>query len=91
MPTIVIEVEQDLINEIMRLREAVKASVNAVMEERLTGSHLATEVSMLLEQLDHLDGILATATAQAEAAQPAPGQPEQPAAAPAEPPAAQTQ
>lgn len=52
-----IEVDQDLMDEIVRLKEVVKGSVDAVMEGSLTAGHLASDVYALLDILDMLENI----------------------------------
>lgn len=54
MPTI--QVDQDLINEILRLKQLIKSSVDGVMDGSLTAGHLASDVYMLLDMLDRLGG-----------------------------------
>lgn len=51
----VYEIEEDMIAEMFELKENVKKSVIAVMEGRLTASHLASDVYALLEKLDKLE------------------------------------
>ena len=54
---LVSRIDYNLIADIVRLKEVVKESVDGVMEERLTASHLASDVYALLDQLDTLENM----------------------------------
>ena len=51
----IFEVDKDAMMEIFDSKENVKKSVYAVMDNRLTASHLASDVYILLEMLDKLE------------------------------------
>ena len=51
----ILEVDKDTMIEIFESKENVKKSVFAVMENRLTAAHLASDVFVLLEMLDKLE------------------------------------
>jgi hypothetical protein len=53
-----LEVDKDMMIEIFEIKEHVKKSVFAVMDNRLTAAHLASDVSALIEQLDKLEVLL---------------------------------
>jgi len=82
-----IQIDSNMIADIVTMKEAVKESVEAVMNGSLTASHLASKVSELLDQLDRLEALWRAASE--EPAPAAEAQPEQPAqeAPPAEQPA----
>ena len=96
-----IQIDSNMIADIVTMKEAVKESVEAVMNGSLTASHLASKVSELLDQLDRLEAIWRAASGEpapaaeappeqpAQEAPPVEAQPEQPAqeAPPAEQPA----
>jgi hypothetical protein len=52
---LVSQIDYNLIGDIVRAKEAVKESVDGVMEGALTAAHLASEVYVLLEHLDKLE------------------------------------
>lgn len=52
---LVSQIDYNLIADIMRLKEVVKESVDAVMEGALTAAHLASDVYTLLDHLDKLE------------------------------------
>ena len=70
------QIDYNLIADIVKIKEVVKESVTAVMEERLTASHLASDVYTLLEQLDKLETVWRSTPPTDEAS---PGEPAQPA------------
>lgn len=75
---LVSQIDYNLIADIIRLKETVQQSVEGVMEDRLTASHLASDVYMLLESLDKLE-VVWRGTPPTEEAPPAEqSQPEQP-------------
>jgi hypothetical protein len=96
-----IQIDSNMIADIVTMKEAVKESVEAVMNGSLTASHLASKVSELLDQIDRLEALWRAASEEpapaaeaqpeqpAQEAPPAEAQPEQPAqeTPPAEPPA----
>jgi len=49
------KVDYNLLSDIMRLKDAVKQSVDSVMEGALTASHLASDVYALLDELEKLE------------------------------------
>jgi len=51
-------VDEDTMKEIFESKENVKKSVLAVMDNRLTAAHLASDVFMLIELLDKLEVLL---------------------------------
>ncbi len=51
-------VDEDTMKEIFESKENVKKSVFAVMDNRLTAAHLASDVFALLELLDKLEILL---------------------------------
>jgi len=51
----VVEVDKDQIMELFELKQNVKNTVLAVMDNRLTAAHLATDVFGLLELLDKIE------------------------------------
>ena len=53
-----LEVDKVMMIEIFEIKENVKKSVFAVMDNRLTAAHLASDVSALIEQLDKLEVLL---------------------------------
>jgi chemotaxis protein histidine kinase CheA len=87
------KVDYNLLSDVMRLKDAVKQSVDGVMEGALTASHLASDVYTLLNELDKLEQQWRATPPTEEAMQAAPSaEAAQPAAAPAAeqaPPAAQ--
>jgi len=54
---LVSQIDYNLVADIVQSKESVKKSVEAVMEGSLTASHLASDVYVLLEQLDKLEDI----------------------------------
>ena len=88
----ILEVDKDTMMEIFESKENVKKSVFAVMDNRLTAAHLASDVFVLLEMLDKLEIVLIGEPLVQEvppAQQPqVPAQPDQ---APAQQPQAPTQ
>ena len=48
-------VDYNLIAQIVEAKETVKRSVDAVMDEKITASHLATDVHSLLDLLDMME------------------------------------
>lgn len=81
---LVSKIDYNLINDIMRLKDTVKQSVDSVMEGALTATHLASDVYALLDELDKLEQSWRATPPTDEAVQP--GQPVQ-----APPPAAPVQ
>jgi len=53
-----LEVDKDMMIEIFETKENVKKSIFAVMDNRLTAAHLASDVSLLIEQLEKLEVLL---------------------------------
>lgn len=51
----IFEVDKDAMIEIFNTKENVKKSVFAVMDNRLTASHLASDVFILIEMLEKLE------------------------------------
>lgn len=51
----IFEVDKDAMMEIFDTKENVKKSVFAVMDNRLTASHLASDVFILIEMLEKLE------------------------------------
>ena len=51
----IFEVDKDAMMEIYNTKENVKKSVFAVMDNRLTASHLASDVFILIEMLEKLE------------------------------------
>jgi hypothetical protein len=51
----ILEIDKDMMLEIFSIKENVKKSVYAVMENRLTAAHLASDVFVLLERLDEIE------------------------------------
>ena len=51
----IFEVDKDAMMEIFDSKENVKKSVYAVMDNRLTASHLASDVFILIEMLEKLE------------------------------------
>jgi hypothetical protein len=51
----IFEVDKDAMIEIFDTKENVKKSVFAVMDNRLTASHLASDVFILIEMLEKLE------------------------------------
>ena len=51
----ILEVDKDKMMEIFDAKVNVKKSVFAVLDNRLTAAHLATDVFVLLEMLDKLE------------------------------------
>jgi hypothetical protein len=51
----IFEVDKDAMMEIFNTKENVKKSVFAVMDNRLTASHLASDVFILIEMLEKLE------------------------------------
>ncbi len=51
----IVEVDKDAMEEIFDIKENVKKSIYAVMSNRLTAAHLASDVYVLLEKLDNLE------------------------------------
>ena len=51
----ILEVDKDKMMEIFGLKQNVKSSVLAVMDNRLTAAHLATDVYALIELLEKLE------------------------------------
>ncbi|MBD3181024.1 hypothetical protein GF312_01960 [Candidatus Poribacteria bacterium] len=49
------QIDYNLISDIVKAKEAVKESVEGVMDENLTAAHLASQVYALLEHLDKLE------------------------------------
>jgi len=58
MKSIAAKSEAKMLDTIRELKENVRQSTNAVMENRLTANHLAADVYMLLEYLDKLEAML---------------------------------
>jgi len=56
--SIATKTEAKMLDNIRELKENVRQSTNAVMENRLTASHLASDVYVLLEYLDKLEAML---------------------------------
>jgi hypothetical protein len=52
---LVSQIDYNLIADIVRLKEVVRESIDAVMEDRLTAGHLASDVYTLLDLLDKLE------------------------------------
>ena len=52
---LVSRIDYNLLSEVMRLKETVKRSVEAVMDGNITASHLVTDVHALLDLLDMLE------------------------------------
>jgi hypothetical protein len=52
---LVSKIDYNLISDIVKLKETVKQSVEAVMDEKLTASHLASDVHALLDLLEMLE------------------------------------
>lgn len=79
------QIDHNLMADIVRSKEVVRQSVEAVMEDRLTAGHLASDVYALLELLDKLE-VVWRATPPAEEAPAEAPQAERPAqeAVPAE-------
>ena len=78
---LVSQIDYNLISDIIRLKEVVRESVEGVLENRLTASHLASDVYMLLDHLDKLEDMWrgtppVEETPPAEEAQPAQPTPE---------------
>jgi len=73
----VVPIDQDLLNEILRIKQLIKGSVNGVMDGTLTAGHLASDVQILLDLLDSIQ----IPKVEAQAA-PAPPTTEQPAQTP---------
>jgi hypothetical protein len=82
-----IQIDSNMIADIVTMKEAVKESVEAVMNGSLTASHLASKVSELLDQIDRLEALWRAASEKPAPA--AEAQPEQPAQE--APPAAEAQ
>ena len=53
-----LEVDKDMMVEIFESKENVKKTVLAVMDNRLTAAHLASDVFVLIELLDKLEVLL---------------------------------
>lgn len=53
-----LEVDKDMMIEIFEIKENVKKSIFAVMDNRLTAAHLASDVSALIELLEKLEVLL---------------------------------
>ncbi|HGJ63810.1 TPA: hypothetical protein ENS27_00310 [bacterium] len=75
----IFEVDRDKMMEIFNLKQNVKSSVLAVMDNRLTAAHLATDVYALIELLEKLEIELVGAPLVQEIPQPVetPAQPEE--------------
>ena len=73
------QIDYNLIADIVRLKEVVRGSIEAVMEEKLTASHLASDVYTLLDCLDKLENVWRGTPPMEEAAPPVGAQPQQPA------------
>ena len=54
---LVSQIDYNLIADITEIKKAVQESVEAVMEDRLTAGHLASDVYRLLELLDKLENM----------------------------------
>jgi len=54
----IFEVDKDAMMKIFDSKENVKKSVFAVMDNRLTASHLASDVFILIEMLEKLEIVL---------------------------------
>ena len=54
---LVSQIDYNLIADITEMKKAVQESVEAVMEDRLTAGHLASDVYRLLELLDKLENM----------------------------------
>ena len=52
---LVSKIDYNLISDIVKLKETVKQSIEAVMDEKLTASHLASDVHALLDLLEMLE------------------------------------
>ncbi len=52
---LVSRIDYNLLSDVMKLKETVKQSVEAVMDEKITASHLAIDVYALLDLLDILE------------------------------------
>ena len=52
---LVSKINYNLINYIIQLKETVRQSVEAVMDEKITATHLATDVHALLDLLSVLE------------------------------------
>jgi hypothetical protein len=48
-------IDYNLIAQIVEMKETLKGSVEAVMDEKITASHLATDVHRLLDLLDMME------------------------------------
>ncbi len=48
-------IDFNLITQIVEAKESVKSSIEAVMEEKLTASHLVVDVHVLLDLLDMME------------------------------------
>jgi len=52
---LVSRIDYNLLGDVFKLKETLKQSVEAVMDEKLTASHLAIDVHALLDLLDMLE------------------------------------
>ncbi len=52
---LVSKIDYNMLSEIMAMKEVVRGSVEAVLDEKITASHLATDVYALLDLLDKLE------------------------------------
>ena len=52
---LVSKIDYNMLSEVVKLKEVVRGSVEAVMDEKITASHLATDVYALLDLLDKLE------------------------------------
>ena len=52
---LVSRIDYNLLSDVIKFKETVKQSVEAVMDGKITASHLATDVYALLDMLDILE------------------------------------
>ena len=52
---LVSKIDYNMLSEIMAMKEVIRESVEAVLDEKITASHLSTDVYKLLDLLDKLE------------------------------------
>ncbi len=80
-------IDYNLIAQIVEMKETVRGSVEAVMDEKITASHLAIDVYALLDLLDMMEQAWKGVPPQSDSAPPVETSPEE--APPAETPASE--
>ena len=75
---LVSQIDYNLLSDVVELKETVKQSVDAVMDGKITASHLAIDVQTLLDLLDTLENEWKGAPSEDGSAEAATKQPKSP-------------